>query len=89
MNNEKKIEDGGPAFPKSGTTACHSLPNGDRIMVDVDPGHCGMSLRDWFLGQALVGLLANHYFNGNISEAIMDADVAADKMVALRNKKTT
>lgn len=37
-----KIEDGGPAFPRSGL--------GDR----------GMSLRDWFAGQALVGEIARH-----------------------------
>jgi hypothetical protein len=35
--------DGGPAFPAE-------APNGDR--------YSGMTLRDWFAGQALVGLLA-------------------------------
>lgn len=43
----KKIEDGGPAL--------HTDPN-------AQPGYFvrhGMSLRDWFAGQALVGLYAN------------------------------
>jgi hypothetical protein len=45
--------DGGPAFPRSGFEAspevsckCDTLPQ------------AGMSLRDWFAGQALIGLLA-------------------------------
>jgi hypothetical protein len=41
MSNEPK--DGGPAFPK--------LPD------EVRNGSAGMSLRDWFAGQAIVGHL--------------------------------
>ncbi len=43
-----KIEDGGPAFPDH--------PNG--------PGHSGMSLRGWFAGQAMAGMLASFADNG-------------------------
>jgi len=45
----ERVEDGGPAFP---STEDH--PNYDFPMH-----HLGMSLRDWFAGQALAGLLAN------------------------------
>ena len=37
--------DGGPAFPRPGT--------------DCGPDQDGMSLRDWFAGQALTGIKAN------------------------------
>jgi len=40
-----KNNDGGPAFP---------LPMGS----ETTEGNQGMSLRDWFAGQALVGLIA-------------------------------
>lgn len=42
------INDGGPAFP------CGYHPDGN----SADQG--GMSLRDWFAGQALVGVMASH-----------------------------
>ena len=41
---QKPIDDGGPAFP------CNS-PNGKET-------HPGMSLRDWFAGMAMQGMLA-------------------------------
>lgn len=62
MTDGKKVEDGGAAFP----TGSHYLyqrepigcePSGQRIPV-YSPSTPGMSLRDWFAGQALVGLLA-------------------------------
>ncbi len=46
MNTQNNVDDGGPAFP-----------------VTLDHRGCvgayGMSLRDWFAGQALSGLCAN------------------------------
>ena len=39
-----KINDGGPAFPLQS------------IGPEFAPGYAGMTLRDWFAGQALVGL---------------------------------
>lgn len=47
-------KDGGPAFPQVETEKSYS--------------HEGMSLRDWFAGQALVGHLAN---NGATSDMIL------------------
>lgn len=41
------IDDGGPAFPCEGGPASGLHPNS------------GMSLRDWFAGQALAGIMAN------------------------------
>lgn len=41
-----KIDDGGPAFPTEPNTQ------------DGFYAHHGMSLRDWFAGQALAGLIA-------------------------------
>jgi len=45
--------DGGPAFPAQ---PIMQLPRGDGTIM-VDQG--GMTLRDWFAGQALAGMLAN------------------------------
>jgi len=60
------INDGGPAFPN----------------VPSDPGYTkwdeGMSLRDWFAGQALTGLMANpkrcYNFDGLAQDALRFAD---------------
>lgn len=41
-----KHEDGGPAFPLQS------------IGPDFASGYCGMSLRDWFAGQALSGIVS-------------------------------
>ena len=48
------IKDGGPAFPASPTYG----PNGD-LYRPADIGCEGMTLRDWFAGQALSGSLAS------------------------------
>ena len=66
--------DGGPAFP--GPTAIG--PAGD-----VYPGFSGMSLRDWFAGHALAGLLA--HASGEAPEsAPRKAYQLADAMLAVR-----
>jgi len=49
MNTENKIEDGGPAFPEHGGGMFGEHVTRTR----------GMTMRDWFAGQALAGLLAN------------------------------
>tara|TARA_R110000822_G_scaffold17178_5_gene57958 strand:+ start:1689 stop:1967 length:279 start_codon:yes stop_codon:yes gene_type:complete len=48
MSDSKQIDDGGPSFPSAET---RQNANGD-----FSPGFAGMSLRDWFAGQALAGL---------------------------------
>ena len=62
--------DGGPAFP-------HETYNGIPV-----PGS-GMTLRDWFAGQALAGFLARSN-DGSPSETALDAYDMADAMLAAR-----
>lgn len=51
---QTKINDGGPAFPH---------PDERGLMGEgLREGSDGMSLRDWFAGQALVGLIAKSPF---------------------------
>lgn len=53
-----------------------------------DSNHLGMSLRDWFAGQALMGLHANPNLNDN--DPAFDAKLsykAADAMLAERAKQ--
>lgn len=45
--------DGGQAFPRQ------AYMNNDYSYVD--QGDCGMTLRDWFAGMALQGILAKQY----------------------------
>ncbi len=77
--------DGGPAFPSEGEgfgNRNHWTP--------------GMTLRDWFAGQALVGMLAYSHVNpqrGNYHENCLVEGVAedayryADAMLAEREKR--
>lgn len=79
MSEKKRIEDGGPAFPR---------PIGQ---VRTDPGSAsynegqrGMSLRDWLAGMALSGILAAVPED---QDEIQVADIAyrmADAMLAAR-----
>ena len=70
--------DGGPAFPHTDDIC----PNGSQY-------YPGMTLRDWFAGQAMAGLLANPEFrNQSVEEHAMCALWAADAMLAERAKAT-
>lgn len=53
MSTPTPKNDGGPAFPRTRST--EYLSNSSARIESVG----GMSLRDWFAGQALVGLLAH------------------------------
>lgn len=69
-------KDGGPAFPCS---------------QDVRLQDSGMTLRDWFAGQALVGMSSLYTQAGGTSEEIASANAAvaylmADAMLAERAK---
>ena len=74
----ESIETGGPAFPQEATSA-----QGKHYWF-------GMSLRDWFAGQALVGICAHP---NNTSAKLSREDVAlssyamADAMLAAREVK--
>ena len=72
-----EINNGGPAFPTQ------ELPQWSW------PGSTGMSLRDWFAGQALSGLLSGFYrtsTNANLAEVPAEAYAIADAMLAERAK---
>lgn len=68
-----KIEDGGPAFP---------------IVVpeEFQQAHPGLSLRDWFAGHALAGLIAQTTKADLAEEFSRQAYVAADAMLEARKK---
>ncbi len=85
-----KIDDGGPAFPLTGFET--DPTEGDREEVFSR----GMTLRDWFAGMALQGMLAysyvssssgNYHENCTISQASQRAFIYADAMIEAR--KTT
>jgi hypothetical protein len=78
------IDDGGPAFPSAGYNDMHG---------DHHPPVYGMSLRDWFAGQALAGMLSPERRGGGGSESSnsvraisRDAYLLADAMLAARSK---
>lgn len=70
-----KYKDGGSAFPYSDT------PDEDGT-IDV---YTGMSKRDWFAGQAIIGLMAHHGrhdFEHNLAKVAYEI---ADQMLEVRH----
>lgn len=65
-------DNGGPAFPLASEEAHFS-------------GYDGMTLRDYFAGQALTGIIAG-YKGGNVSDVPLVAYQVADAMIAERSK---
>lgn len=56
-----RINDGGPAFPRTGYWPDTSTAGGEDMhacIASITEAEKGMSLRDWFAGQALVGFQA-------------------------------
>ena len=87
MAENKPIDDGGPAFPLPTEVSQNHFGNPD--------GYLGMSLRDWFAGQALAGLLANpdwseneicHRTSDKSAVIVQVAYQAADAMLAARKE---
>ena len=68
MNTQNK--DGGAAFPRSGNDDCTS--------------EFGMTLRDYFAGKALAGLLASGEDSIDAETNAHDAYIIADAMLAAR-----
>lgn len=68
-----------PAFPEPGLSG---LPNGDWF-----PGQPGMSLRDYFAGQALAGLTNGR--RENVEVFAREAYAVADAMLAERDVLAT
>ncbi len=75
------MSDGGPAFPHSG----HDDHHGDIAYPDA-----GMSLRDWFAGQALAGLIHRGFteFGNRESGYTALAYTYADAMLKQREDNT-
>jgi hypothetical protein len=79
----KPINDGGPAFPE---LPSYNTPPGT-ISINTKPG---MSLRDWFAGQALAGMLGcpeRQYFEAKTTVLADWSYQAADAMLAARKAK--
>lgn len=80
MADEKRIEDGGTAFP------CQPLGTDGLPVMEMAPG---MSLRDWFAGMAMQGLLAQQAADWNFGagwnkEVVQLAWRISDDMLAAR-----
>jgi hypothetical protein len=73
--------DGGPAFPRAGLYYVRA----DGAMVTYDPEDV-MTLRDWFAGQALAGLLAVEPSSCSAQDYAQSAFEQADAMLAQREK---
>lgn len=76
--------DGGPAFP---TLADVEYESGHALELDTS----GMSLRDWFAGQALNGLIASIQPHERLTDhplAAKNCYAVADAMLAERAKPT-
>lgn len=78
-----ETSDGGPAFPGG-----YTVDVKDRGPVAIFSG--GMTLRDWFAGQALAGMLADPDVKGEIGSLARtlsaDSYAIADSMLATRMK---
>ncbi len=74
------INDGGPAFPVD-----HKFLRQTASLAEIKIA-CGMTLRDYFAGQALAGLLADSNASSRSLYA-KDAYDLADAMLAARERK--
>jgi len=78
---DDKIEDGGPAFPYATTeTNEHGL-----VFPYIEPG---MSLRDYFAGQAITSILSERTIIGNECHLARFAYQVADAMMDARRNKS-
>ena len=84
MNTKKQIDDGGPAFPMAGNTSNWDSEKGQYV-----PQY-GMSLRDWFAGQIILGVFADPWVRGVDKDSALHfagkAYMVADAMLAARNQ---
>ena len=70
--------DGGPAFPQHGWSS-------DPEVLKRMSENGGMSLRDWFAGQALIGVLANNELAHSVPDVNASSAYAiADAMLKAR-----
>lgn len=69
------MNDGGPAFPCEG---------GELSGLHANPG---MSLRDWFAGQALAGCMADYNIGDTFQDVARTCYEIADAMLKEREKR--
>ena len=85
MSETKQIDDGGPAFPVQAT-----IVGENSWQAAGEYRECGMTLRDWFAGQALAywikHQMENDCYQKNEPLAERWAYDTADKMLAEREK---
>lgn len=74
----QQIDDGGPAYP----CEAYQCPQDTETTK-----YRGMSLRDWFAGQALAGLLADPNGSGDMDAITRGTYMLADKMLSARLTK--
>ena len=77
--------DGGPAFPQLQRSETYEANDGCKVSTHESYG--GMSLRDWFAGQALAGLVAATDRDGSKEVYAMDAYDLADAMLKIRGSQ--
>lgn len=73
-----EIKEGGPAFP-SDPKRLQIIPDGTAEHL----GFYGMSLRDWFAGMALQGILANPVLTASFASATKDPEKGIGGMVKM------
>ena len=82
----EQIKDGGPAFPKPGWI---NLNEDSENYGSISCGD-GMTLRDWFAGMALQGIIAADYHDikciSDLNYAAGHAYMFADQMISGREK---
>jgi len=79
-------DDGGAAFPYGGTELDHVEVNPDGSPRPIFRAVSGMSLRDWFAGQVLMGCFANDADYPSWSDIAERCYKASDAMLSERNK---
>ena len=81
-----EINDGGPAFPRSRPSGYINTKDPDWEFWERQAS--GMTLRDWFAGQALTGILVDSRSTRmTVGEATSTAFELADSMLRAREKK--
>ena len=79
MNDTTSTKDtGGQAFPQSGAVG----PSDDKY-DSTDFGGNGMTLRDYFAGQALAGLIANTKYMMALGEISKKENIPSNKNLAI------
>lgn len=72
---------GGPAFPTDKQIDYFSQVTGKLARTDVMPDQPGMTLLDWFAGQAMAGLQANPSLDMSHGQTAICAYDAAEAMI--------